>query len=189
MLNSTIKILTAAKRCFYRHGFSATTISMISKYADVSRVTIHKQFCSKEQIFRKVIVHYNQEMMEQSASIIACKQPCWTKIDSLLTQWGDEIFKEINDEIVRNDLIYCAKQYCKDEILSMREVKCNLIEQILQQGIENKEICLNKLAMTAHEVADLIEITFSGLVNTGRQENTEKRISSLLKVYQVAAHT
>lgn len=189
MLNSTIKILNAAKQCFYRHGFSATTISMISKYADVSRVTIHKQFCSKEQIFRKVIVHYNQEMIEQTASIIACKQPCWTKVDSLLTQWGDEIFKEINDEVVRNDLIYSAKQYCREEILSMREVKCNLIEQILQQGIKNNEICLDKLAMTAYEVADLIEITFSGLVNTGRQENTEKRITSLLKVYQVAAHT
>ncbi|QOL25320.1 TetR/AcrR family transcriptional regulator [Thalassotalea sp. LPB0316] len=186
MLTSTIKILNAAKHCFYQHGYSATTISMISKYADISRVTIHKQFCSKEQIFRQVLNQYTADMLEQSAIMLKEKHGCWQKIEALLTKWGDEIFKEIGDEIIRNDLIYSAKKYCKNELLEMREAKCSIIEQLLNQGIKDGSVCLEKLAMQASEVAYLIEITFSGLVNTGREDNRQDQISALLKVYRTA---
>ncbi|WP_284296521.1 TetR/AcrR family transcriptional regulator [Thalassotalea loyana] len=186
MLNSTIKILNAARRCFYQHGYSATTISMISKYADVSRVTIHKQFCSKEQIFRKVLIHYTEEMVEQSIQLVEESADCWEKVESLLTQWGDEIFQEIGDEFIRADLIYSAKKFCKDELLKMRDAKCEIVEQLLKQGIEQNIVSLEKINMTAYEVADLIELSFSGLVNTEQEENRDSQINALIRVYRTA---
>ena len=47
--------------CFFQHGYGAANISMVSRYVGISRVTIHKQFKSKELLFRAVVEQHFQQ--------------------------------------------------------------------------------------------------------------------------------
>lgn len=186
MRASTTKILQAARRCFFQHGYSSTTVSLISKYAEVSRVTIHKQFCSKERIFKKVLEHYLVESKDQMTEILASHSDCWSMINALMNNWLDEVFKEISDDITRNDLIYSARKHCKDVLIELRDSECLAIEQALAQGVKDKQVDLSRINMTCAELADLLETSFGGIINTHKDGDPSLFVSSLLKIYQEA---
>ena len=57
----TEQVLDCALKTFQQHGFSATSISMLSESTGLTTGSLYKAFNNKEQLFLAVIEHYCQQ--------------------------------------------------------------------------------------------------------------------------------
>ncbi|NMP17761.1 TetR/AcrR family transcriptional regulator [Thalassotalea sp. Y01] len=183
MPKSRQTILNAAKTCFLQHGYQATNVSMISRYADISRVTIHKQFGSKEDLFRAVIEeHCHMENM-LSDELLAQDSSCWQKLAQLLKAWANPLFNDIEQELIRNELLFAGRKYCEDLIIKHRNDNIAQISALLNDAVQGDEIQLQSLQMTITEFAELIEINFKGLFMAHNQAPIDLLIDNNIRLY------
>ncbi len=64
------KILAAATKVFFEHGFEATSVKMIREEADVVTGSFYHFFPSKEILFEQVIERYLEEYTERVSAIL-----------------------------------------------------------------------------------------------------------------------
>ena len=64
------KILAAATRVFFEHGFEATSVKMILEEADVVTGSFYHFFPSKEILFEQVIERFLEEYSERVGDIL-----------------------------------------------------------------------------------------------------------------------
>lgn len=186
MAKSRAIIVEAAKNCFFQHGFSAANVSLISRYAGISRVTIHKQFGSKEEIFRAVIQNHCQADIELATPITDNKQNIWQCLQDILIALAKPLFTEISDNIVLNDLIYSGRLHCSDIIQQHRQTQCLMISELLSYGVEQQQICLQSLNMNCDQLAQVIEHNFSGLLTSITHVDLISLIKQNITIYQQA---
>ncbi|MBU2869858.1 TetR/AcrR family transcriptional regulator [Colwellia sp. E2M01] len=185
-LSSTEKILSSAKECFFQHGYSAANITMIAKYADISRVTIHKQFTSKEILFRAVVEQYIQEnltLLEQYALSI---NDFWSDTEDFLLQRCGGLFDEIPSAVIRSDLLHAGQSYCQD-IIQENELRVREnIDHRISQELAAKRMTLEHINISQQEFSRVIETAPFGLALSTLNEDNKSYVKSLMKVYKAA---
>lgn len=186
MLSSTEKILIAATECFFQHGYAAANISMISRYAEVSRVTIHKQFKSKEALFRSVLQRYIVNNDELLAQYKKSSGELWSETEAFILKRCDGLFEEVSSVVVRTDLLHAGQSYCQD-IIQANEIKVreSIIYRINKE-ITEQRMTLDKIDMSADELARLIEFAPFGLALSSQEEDSPAYVKQLIKVFKAA---
>lgn len=164
MAKSRALIIEAAKSCFFQHGYNAANVSMVSRYASISRVTIHKQFGSKEELFRAVIEQHLTAEIELARRIADNKQDIWQCLEDILIALAKPLFTEINDQIVLNDLVFSGRLYCEDIIKKHRQRLLTLITELLLYGVTDQQLTLTTMNVSCEQLGEVIEHNFSGLL-------------------------
>lgn len=108
--NTEQKILSAARQCFFQHGYKASTMTLISEYAGFSRATIHKYFNNKDDAFRQVLMQIKQQANDACQPIMKGDLECWQSISLIVQTWLKPTFEEAGDQRIINDLKYHVQQ-------------------------------------------------------------------------------
>ncbi|MFT2091096.1 TetR/AcrR family transcriptional regulator [Paraglaciecola sp. 2405UD69-4] len=186
MLKSTQKIFDTAKECFFLHGYSAASIAMISRYSGVSRVTIHKQFSSKEELFRATIENY---LLEKDAEIKKYTNEVglfWVDTYEFLARRCTEVFDSIPNAMIKSDLVFAGQSYCQDLLEQSRVKTRRAIQTRIQQAVEDGQLSLNKIGLNAEALATNIELLAEGIMLSSSADDPNQVVKMTLDVYEVA---
>lgn len=186
LLSSKEKILNSATECFFQHGYAAANISMIGRYAGVSRVTIHKKFKSKEELFRSVIEKYIAEKNEFLERYTHSKGDFWLETESFTLERCNGLFEEISSVLVRTDLLHAGQSYCQDIIheneLEVREaIKLRIVDELAE-----KRMTLSEISMSIEEFARVIESAPFGLAISSVEEDNLAFVKHLMKIFKAS---
>ncbi|MGJ8679547.1 TetR/AcrR family transcriptional regulator [Paraglaciecola sp.] len=187
MLKSTQKIFDTAKQCFFQHGYSAASIAMISRYSNVSRVTIHKQFSSKEVLFRAFIQNFLREKDDQLKSYISSPGDFWEDTYGFLSQRCTDVFDNIPNAIIKTDLLHAGQSYCADLIEENKIKTRQAIGLKLQMALDNKQLCLKKISLSIDDFAANVESVAEGIMLSSAILDTKHTLRKTLHVYKVAS--
>lgn len=186
MLKSTQKIFDTAKECFFQHGYSASSIAMISRYSNVSRVTIHKQFSSKEVLFRAFIQNFLLEKDVQVQAYINSPGMFWDDTYEFLAQRCTEVFDNIPNAMIKSDLIHAGQSFCADLLDENRIKTRQAIASKLEQAKIKKQISIAKTNMNIEEFAANIESVAEGIMLSSSVQSPKQIMQQTLHIYKMA---
>ena len=187
--NTDTIIIQAARRVFITHGYKRANMSLISKEAGFSRVTIHKHLNNKDDAFRKSIEYILAEsriacgpIMEQARLDL----PCWQAIESLLKFWITPTFEEVADHLILQELKYYAQEIAQGLFNDAHADLEHMLEQVLIMAINAQTINLKPLNLDAAKLAGLIVASASGLRTRFGEDDMQKTTQQFIKVFQQA---
>ena len=186
LLKSTQTILNFATECFFRQGYNATNIATISRLAGISRVTIHKQFSSKKDLFRSVVVNHFTQQKQFVIEYSQSDADFWQDTESLLLNRCEGAFDGVTSALTRSELIHCAQAYCKDIIDQEEIAEVKLIEERLLKEIKENRISINKLNMSTFDFARLIESIPKGIAVSSFESESQVFIAHSLRLFKLA---
>ncbi len=161
--NTRQKIITSARECFLKCGFRASNMSLISKLAGFSRVTLHKHFKNKERIFHAVCLDYQTQCQQQCQVIRDQDLPCWDMIQQVTDVWTNTAFDEVHDSLVLKELLFEAHQVAADIFTQATEDLTKMLKEILDNGIKRSELSLQACQLSSTQLAVIILATLSGI--------------------------
>lgn|GEM_PF-754824 len=180
-------ILLLARCCFFQHGYKASNMSMISQYAGFSRATIHKYFKNKDHVFRSVCRQFQQQSNEACLPLLEEQStPCWQRINLALQVWLKPTFEEVSDQIILRDLTFHAQSVAEDIFNEARDDLQQLIQTLLEQGIQQKCITLNHINMNSRMLSRLIVAGMDGLRSHLESQEVQEGVQHLLSVFETA---
>jgi len=184
--SSTERILTCATECFFQHGYVAANISMIARYAEISRVTIHKQFRTKEALFRAVVEKYiddnNVLLQEYSHST----GDFWDETEAFILKRCDGLFEEVSSSIIRTDLLHAGQSHCHD-IIKENEIKVReIIGSRISIELTENRMTLSKIDISLEEFSRVIESAPFGLALSSMEEDNQAFVKHLMKVFKAS---
>ena len=180
------KILEAAYHCFMNFGYSATSIVMIGKYADVSRFTVHNYFKNKEEVFRAVVKDYGECAKKQCMEISEVNNPVWQQIQQATEIWFAPIFKEPIDQIVFSELSDVIDKYADDIRDDHNRFLFDLFNEKLAKADLAGEIKLSNLGKSAEDVAKFLATSIHCIKSDIDVNYMAEYIEQLVSVYRVA---
>jgi AcrR family transcriptional regulator len=172
--------------CFFQHGYGASNISMVSRYAGISRVTIHKQFKSKEVLFRAVVEQHFQQNSIFINRYIVSDGNFWQETNALIIQRCEGLFNDVSSSLIRSDLLHAGQEFCKDII----EQEENLIKASMQARIEKevaaKRLTLDKIHLSAQALAETLHFAPFGITVSVSAQNNIAFVSNLMAIFKAA---
>ncbi|MDH5393814.1 MAG: TetR/AcrR family transcriptional regulator [Gammaproteobacteria bacterium] len=145
------EILDAALDLFTEKGFSATRMADVAKKAGVSKGTLYLYFESKEIIFKELVKTMMSPMVDEAEVAINEFQGSSAELlDKMVTGWWESFWHNKLSAIPKliiseaGNFPEIAEFYVEVIVKRVR----GLFEDIIQQGIDNKEFkaCNNKEA-------------------------------------------
>lgn len=189
MLKSTKQIFETAKACFFQHGYTASSIAMISRYAKVSRVTIHKQFESKEVLFRASVQNVLLEKDIEIQKYVNSSGLFWADTYQFLSDRCREVFEDIPSAMIKADLVHAGRAFCSD-LLDENRIKTRLaIQTKLHKAVDLEQVSLDKLGLSIETFAANIETIGEALMLSSASIDPRKSLQSTLHVFDVASRT
>ncbi|MGB0938596.1 MAG: TetR/AcrR family transcriptional regulator [Colwellia sp.] len=186
MSNTRQKILTNATECFFQHGYAVANVSMISRYTGISRVTIHKQFKSKEELFRAVVVeHFNNNRIHLN-QYIQSTDDFWSDTEIFILERCGGLFEEIKSTLIRTDLLHAGQTYCSDIIQENEMTVLKGIETRLSKELTAEHICLNKIDISIKDFARLITSAPLGIALSSIEEDNQAFVKHLMKTFKAS---
>lgn len=186
MPSSYKEILQAATECFLQHGYSAANISMISRYSGFSRVTVHKLFTSKEQLFKAVVAAQFEKFAEYRQGYSQSTNDFWTETQELIIYQCKDLFEDVTSNLVRADLLHAGQAYCQDIIGADELAYKETVIQRLKNEISAERLSLDKVGMTIYEFVDAIKHAPFGITVSVIEEDTIHYIKNLIKIFRAA---
>jgi len=181
------QVLAGARQCFFRHGYTASNMTLISQYAGYSRVTVHKHFKNKDDAFRVLCQQVVKEATDACQPILADTLLLpWDAIEAIMVVWLRPTFEEVNDEVVMRDLKFYVQEVADDLFLAAHEQVETMIEQRLSLGLEQGHIQLNRSQMTVMDMARLLVASADGIRGYIPHKSIEKACHDLVKVFRAA---
>ncbi|SES92243.1 transcriptional regulator, TetR family [Thalassotalea agarivorans] len=171
---------------FFQHGYTHSNIALISRNIGVSRVTIHKQFGSKEQLFKAVVTRYMDNRIAQAKQF---RKPCddfWLTLEQLLLTWCQPAFEEIPNDIIRSDLLHAGTTLCQDVVEKKQAALRDVIAYLIEQGIAKQQVNLSRANLSVEAFAVSIESLFSGLVFISKGGETAIPVSYFFNILKAA---
>lgn len=186
LLKSTEKIINTATYCFFQQGYSGANITGISRHAGISRVTIHKQFSSKKELFRGVVINHFAKSKPCIIEYSTSRGDFWQETEVLLLKRCEGVFDGISSALIRSELIHCGQAYCKDIIDAAELEEVNFIEKRLLEELHQQRITLTNLNINAHDFARLIEAIPKGIAVSSFETESQSFISHTLRLFKAA---
>ncbi len=184
--NTQEAILNGARLCFFRHGYKASNMTLISQYAEFSRATLHKHFTNKDSVFRAVCSQYQVQCMLASQDITRQNLNCWDAIEQIMDIWSKSAFEEVNDKLVYKDLHYYVQQVAEDIFQQAHDDLEVLIADILNKGINEERICLDSLNINSRQLAFIVIGCLDGIRSCAEQEQMMSYSHQTLNIFKHA---
>ena len=134
------KILTAALDLFVEHGFHNVSIHDLQKAAQVSIGSIYNHFGGKEGVAKALYSHLPNEMNEMIDSVIEKEEGAINQCNRIIQL----LFKytETRTNIISYVFYSKHSEYISDELVICSAEPFQKMREILQSGMDNKEIRL-----------------------------------------------
>lgn len=170
MNQTALKIFAAAKQCFFQHGYSKTSLTMIAEQAGVSRVTFYKYYKTKEEIFRAVTSTFLRERLEEFQELVDREPDYWRRLERVMHSWVVSPFEDMASDLIISDLMYAHRQISGDFRHSDQALLTKFLESITQEAADVGQIDLSRSGLRSRDVAGVISIMIGGLVDRGLSE-------------------
>ncbi|TKB46653.1 TetR/AcrR family transcriptional regulator [Thalassotalea mangrovi] len=180
------QILDAARKCFLQFGYNTTSISMISRYADTSRVTIHKLFSGKEDIFRQVVDQHFKRTQQQVKNYRLQVSDIWQVVENIVMALGQPVFHDIKDKEVHQDLVKSCMQHTQDLSQAQRQFIRENLCSLFEHARDNQQISLKRIDMDCLGLAQSIETNVYGLLHSNIDLEAHHALQQTLKIYRAA---
>jgi AcrR family transcriptional regulator len=152
-LNKQEDILEAAQRLFGQHGIRKVTTDDIAREARASKATIYKLYPNKHEILKTVVDREMTQLMENIEAAVAAQTTVADKLRAhLMTKIGT-VHHLINLHSVTSETM--AQHWEHAPILRNRfqAEEARVIGEILEFGIENENLAVVDVKVTAHLLA------------------------------------
>ena len=189
MPSTTEKILNTAMECFFQHGYDTANISMVSRYAGISRVTIHKQFQSKELLFRAVVEQHFQQHNVLVEEYKKSETNFWQETKELTIQLCEGLFNDVSSSLVRSNLLHAGQAFCKDLIQEEEISIKNSIRLRIEKEILANRLSLRKVGLTSDELANTLHYAPFGITIAASNQNNIAFVDNLMAVFKAATST
>jgi AcrR family transcriptional regulator len=131
--------LTTAMELFWRHGYEATSMSMLLKALGLTAPSLYMAFGNKEQLFKEVVGNYNQQYGAQVFAPLKSSGTARKAIEQVLYNSADLVASGKNPHgcLVSFGAINSADHAAMPSSLlkSVRKIVFNNIHECLQQGV------------------------------------------------------
>jgi AcrR family transcriptional regulator len=198
------RIVDAARELFHEHGYSKVSATEIAEAIGISKKTLYKEFVTKEDILRAVILPKLKESSERIDSILANKaMPFLDKLKEVMSMIGYQ-HQRVSPVLSRDVFIHAPQVW--QEIHEVKQARFRKFGTLLEEGIKHgvfrsdvpAEVILRsytaavenlmapqtlgELPCTA-QVAfqSLIKILFEGILETDARKKLPKRKTLLKK--------
>jgi len=151
------KIIEAATKVFFKHGYEETSVRMIQEEADVVTGSFYHFFPSKELLFEIVVERFlagysekiNQVLENENLDITECMEAFWKEMQNAVSVYyevlqGDKLHWTIQhalhnktiEAIVASVQIKLEKAVSEGKIISRLDADTGTLAAILVKGIE-----------------------------------------------------
>lgn len=142
-------ILKAAEESFNAFGYKATTMSKVSKMANVGKGTIYTFFNTKEELFQAIMDDFIQTMREAADKVIQPSAPFETNLHQALMailnfRKEHQLMIKLPQEIRETGAPEAVKAIDKVE-----QAILSFLEMHIREGIQNGELVSCDPEMTA----------------------------------------
>ncbi len=161
---------------------------MISRYAGISRVTIHKQFKSKEDLFRAVVRQHIDESMANLTVYRNSEQNFWQETENIIQERCVEMFEEVRSALVRADLMHAGQEFCQDIIEAEESSLFNCIKLRLNKEINANRLTLERVNMSVDDFARILKSAPLGLAVSNLDINNNQFVKNLMKIFKESTH-
>ena len=134
------EILSAAQKCFARHGFAKTTMEDIARAVGMKAGSLYHYYDGKEMIFRDVITHEADQMLHRLQQVVTKQKSVGRKILSY-TSGRLEYFRKVANLLDVSIQVLVEVKPLLDKIykdVMKREIV--FLSGIIQQGIDERQI-------------------------------------------------
>ncbi len=172
--------------CFFQHGYGTSNISMVSRYAGISRVTIHKQFKTKELLFRAVVKKHFQENNVFINNYSMSEGDFWQETYALIMQRCEGLFNDVSSSLIRADLIHAGQEFCQDLIQAEESVIKNSIQVRIEKEVTANRLTLNKINLTAEALAETLHYAPFGITVSASNQNNIHFVKNLMAIFKAS---
>lgn len=187
--NTEQKILTGARQCFFRHGYKASNMTLISEYAGFSRATIHKHFKNKDDAFRQVLLQIKQQANDACLPIMKGNLECWKSISLIVQIWLKPTFEETGDQRIINDLKYHVQQVADDIFQQVRKDIEDMLYELLTKAENINEISLVNTGLETRELAKILLASLDGIRGHLEKQRLQQASHDILHIFKLACRS
>ncbi|NVK38815.1 MAG: TetR/AcrR family transcriptional regulator [Gammaproteobacteria bacterium] len=184
--NTEQKILSAARQCFFQHGYKATNMTLISEYAGFSRATVHKYFKNKDDAFRQVCQQLQQQASAACIPILQKELDCWQSIHAIAETWLKPTFDEVSDQRIVSDLKYHVQHVAQDIFNEARQSIEDMLTNLLENAASQQKITFEYINIQPRMLAKLLVASLDGLRGHLEKPSLEQASLDILKIFQQA---
>lgn len=180
------KILAGARHCFFQHGYKATNMTLISKYAGFSRATVHKHFKNKDDAFRQVCQQLQLQASQACILILKQNLECWQSIRAIAEAWLKPTFDEVSDQRILNDLKYHVQHVAQDIFNQARQSIEDMLTGLLENAKAEQQVSFAAINIQPRMLAKLLVAGLDGLRGHMEKEALEQASIDMLKIFEQA---
>jgi AcrR family transcriptional regulator len=128
------RIVDAARELFHEHGYSKVSATEIAQAIGISKKTLYKEFETKEDILRAVILPKLQESAKQIDGIIADRaMPVLEKLKEVMSMIGFQ-HQRVSPVLSRDVFIHAPQVW--QEIHEVKQARFRKFGTLLEEGIK-----------------------------------------------------
>jgi AcrR family transcriptional regulator len=143
-------ILKAAFARFGYYGFSKTTMAEIASDCGMSAANIYRHFSGKNEIIAELATKIFSEQEAKLSQVVRGQfVSCSDKIHCLFQEALLLTHKYSTEQPKMKEMVEFICQERFDLVLAHKESKRALIEQVLREGVDQKEFYINDLFSTS----------------------------------------
>ena len=137
-------ILKAARKLFFERGFKAVTVESIAKKAELSKGSVYLHFRSKDEIYSQILLDDIEKFHEYISDLFGYGNSASEMLFRLSGNYVDFFMKDRElFRILMTFMLHSNDRNLPEEIenhiIKTMNTTINIIEKVLQYGIENHE--------------------------------------------------
>ena len=178
-----ISILEAAQSLFAKFGYKKTTMEDIALELHKGKSSLYYYFKNKEEIFQAVIDKEQGELVSNLKEVVGSSKPPKDKLnDYVLVRMKtiseqDNYFKALTDER------FGGIEFVKAVKESTEKAEVEMIEQIINEGIEDGTFQMKNVRMGAMAIALALKgIEIPMFQSTNKFQDVEEQVQNTLNI-------
>lgn len=167
-------ILEAARECFFRDGFEATTISQIAEKVELSTGTLYLYFKNKEEIYVSIL----EEGLEILYTLMKGSEQTGATPSELLEGYADAYYRFYTEHGEYFDIMFFLRRPDRrielegdlEEKLESQTTNClGLVESAIEKGIKEGDF----RTVSPYEASRVMWATMNGIMVLHEQRTEE----------------
>jgi AcrR family transcriptional regulator len=180
-------ILDAARECFFKDGFEATTISQIAEKVELSTGTLYLYFKNKEEIYVSIL----EEGLEILYAVMKDSEVADATPSQLLEGYANAYYRFYTEHGEYFDIMFFLRRPDRrveverelEEKLERQTSSClGLVESAIERGIREGDFRM----VSSYEAARVMWATMNGIMVLHEQRTEEITRQKLPRLIEVA---
>jgi AcrR family transcriptional regulator len=180
-------ILRAARREFFEKGFRSVTVDGIARRSELSKGAIYLYFKSKEEIYAQILLRDIDKFHDRVESLLDTSKSASDNLRRFAEVYAGffisdrELFRIFMNFMIQHNPVNFTPNI-NDHIVKSTNQTVNIIEQILQIGVDSGEFPRNlDIRICRNALWGLLNGIIALHLFSGREETREKRVCAQIQ--------